>query len=278
MKQNLRKMQIKDHSISQENFSLIYHQALDCYQTSPIPDNLDSYYISKDYISHTDATRNWFEKVYQSVKKITLKNKFNLLIKEFKNPKVLDFGCGTGDFVKYLLSKNISGVGVEPNSFAREIALSKNIKVFENINLLQNQKFDIITLWHVLEHIPDYQNQIKELKKLLTPNGIIIIAVPNFNSYDAKHYKEYWAAYDVPRHIWHFSQTTIKKLAMDYNFNLKTIKPMWFDSFYVSILSEKYKNKKQNIIKSFIIGLFSNFKALKTKEYSSLIYILKAND
>ncbi|MFY7810400.1 MAG: class I SAM-dependent methyltransferase [Flavobacterium sp.] len=271
-------MQIKDHSISQENFNLIYNQDLDLYQTNPIPDNLDQYYISNDYISHTDNARNWFEKMYQNVKKITLKSKYTLLINEIKNPKVLDFGCGTGDFIKYLHSKNITGVGVEPNCFAREIALSKNINVLENIKNLQNQKFDIITLWHVLEHVPDYHNQIIQLKKLLNPNGIIIIAVPNFNSYDAQYYQEYWAAYDVPRHIWHFSKKTIDDIAQNTNFTLKTIKPMWFDSFYVSLLSEKYKNKKQNLIKATFIGLLSNIKAIKSKEFSSLIYILKANE
>lgn len=271
-------MKIKDHSISQEEFTLVYHKELDCYETNPIPSNLDSYYISNNYISHTDGARNWFEKIYQNVKKITLKSKLDIILSYNSNPKVLDFGCGTGDFVKYIKNKNIEGVGVEPSKTARQIALSKNIFAFENIKQLENQKFDVITLWHVLEHVPDYNNQINDLKKLLNPNGIIIIAVPNFNSYDAKHYKEYWAAFDVPRHIWHFSKTTINKLATANNFKLVNIKPMYFDSFYVSLLSEKYKNKKQNIIKAFFIGLISNFKALKTKEFSSLIYILKSNE
>lgn len=271
-------MQIKDHSISQEIFNLEYNKELDLYHTTPIPESLDKYYLSNDYISHTDASRNWFEKVYQRVKKSALQSKYKLIIQYKNNPKVLDFGCGTGDFVKFLNSKNINGVGVEPNFQAREIAKNKKIQIFENLNELKDFKFDVITLWHVLEHIPDYQNQIIELKKLLNPNGIIIIAVPNFNSYDAKFYKEFWAAFDVPRHIWHFSQTSIIDLAKKTNFTLQTIKPMWFDSFYVSLLSEKYKNKNQNIFKAFFIGFLSNLYAVKTKEFSSLIYILKSNE
>jgi 2-polyprenyl-3-methyl-5-hydroxy-6-metoxy-1,4-benzoquinol methylase len=271
-------MQVKDHFNSKEIFNLEYNQKLDLYKTNPLPENLDKYYISNDYISHTDNARNSFEKMYQVVKKISLKRKYILILKQFKNPKILDFGCGTGDFVKYLKTKNINGVGVEPNFSAREIAINKNIIIFDNICELKNQKFDIITLWHVLEHVPNYIDQILELKKLLNPNGIIIIAVPNFNSYDAKYYKEFWAAYDVPRHIWHFSQTSIIDLAHKTNFSLQTIKPMWFDSFYVSLLSEKYKNKKQNILKATFLGLLSNIKAIKSKEFSSLIYILKANE
>lgn len=271
-------MQVKDYSISQEIFNLDYNKELNLYKTNPIPENLDKYYISNDYISHTDAARNWFEKIYQLVKKNALQSKYKILIQYKNNPKVLDFGCGTGDFVKFLNLKKINGVGVEPNFQARDIARNKNIQVYENVNELENLKFDVITLWHVLEHVPDYQNQIIELKKLLNSNGIIIIAVPNFNSFDAKYYKEFWAAFDVPRHIWHFSKTSINDLANKTNFTLQTIKPMWFDSFYVSLLSEKYKYKKQNIFKAFCIGFLSNFKALKTKEFSSLIYILKSNE
>lgn len=130
-------------------------------------------------------------------------------------------------------------------------------------------------MWHVLEHVPDLQNQIKELKRLLKPNGAIIIAVPNFKSYDAKYYGEFWAAYDTPRHLWHFSKTAIKKLFQNENIELVKILPMKFDSFYVSLLSEKYKTGKMNFIKAFFIGLKSNWKAKEKFEYSSHIYVLK---
>ena len=130
-------------------------------------------------------------------------------------------------------------------------------------------------MWHVLEHVPDVQKQITELKRLLKPNGTIIIAVPNFNSYDAKHYGVFWAAFDVPRHLTHFSKTAIKMLFQKERIDLINVLPMKFDSFYVSLLSEKYKTGKMNYLIAFLTGLLSNAKANKTKEYSSHIYVLE---
>ena len=130
-------------------------------------------------------------------------------------------------------------------------------------------------MWHVLEHVPDVEHQIKELKRLLKPNGTIIVAVPNYKSFDAQHYGKFWAAYDVPRHLWHFSKTSIEKLVSREKMKVVKILPMVFDSFYVSLLSEKYKTGKMNFIKAFWIGLRSNVKANSTKEYSSHIYMIK---
>jgi len=138
-----------------------------------------------------------------------------------------------------------------------------------------NKQFDIITLWHVLEHVSDLDAQIKELKRLLKPKGYLIIAVPNYKSYDADHYKTFWAAYDVPRHLWHFSKNAIQSIFGKFNFILEKTLPMKFDSFYVSLLSEKYKTGKMNYLKAFRIGLRSNIKAKRTGEYSSLIYVLR---
>ncbi len=148
-------------------------------------------------------------------------------------------------------NQNWDILGIEPNDKAKEIALKKGVANLENtIEKLENNSFDVITMWHVLEHVPDVEKQIVELKRLLKPSGTIIIAVPNFKSYDAKYYGEFWAAYDVPRHLWHFSKTAIEKLFDKQNMNLEDIKPMWFDSFYVSLLSEKYKSGKMNFFKS----------------------------
>ena len=140
---------------------------------------------------------------------------------------------------------------------------------------LPDCSFDVITLWHVLEHVPNLEDHFKLFKRLLKPDGHLIIAVPNYNSYDAKFYKSFWAAYDVPRHLWHFSKTSFVKFSESYHFNLLEILPMKFDSFYVSLLSEKYKNGKMNAFSAFITGLKSNLRAKKNKEYSSLIYILR---
>ena len=269
---------VKDHSVSKEIFELYHDETLDMLITSPQPDleNLGKYYESEDYISHTDNKRSLFEKAYHVVKNIALKNKLNLINKQqSQKGKILDIGAGTGDFLLTAKNDGWETVGVEPSDRAKEIAKKKGISFVEQISELENHSFDVITMWHVLEHVPDLQLQIQELKRLLKPTGTLIIAVPNFKSYDAKYYNEFWAAYDVPIHFWHFSKKAIKSLFENVDMKLEKVLPMKFDSFYVSLLSEKYKTGKMNFVRAFFIGLKSNLKASSTKEYSSHIYVLK---
>ena len=270
---------IKDYSITKEDFELIYDEKYDMYQTKFNSfDRLDHYYKSENYISHTDANRNWFEKIYQLVKNYTINQKWKLIKKHTNNNSisVLDIGCGTGDFLKYGITKlNVNGVGVEPNNEAATISSSKQINVYKNINELNNEKYDVITLWHVLEHVIDLTEYFNFFYNQLKDKGTLIIAVPNFKSFDAKHYEQHWAAWDVPRHLWHFSKKSISIIAKKHDFKLIHIKPMYFDSFYVSMLSEEYKTGRKNILKAFFIGFLSNLKAKRTKEYSSHIYFLK---
>jgi 2-polyprenyl-3-methyl-5-hydroxy-6-metoxy-1,4-benzoquinol methylase len=273
-------LNVKDYSVSQETFDLYYDEVLDMLITHPQPslENLGKYYESVDYISHTDSKRSLFEKAYHFVKSIALKNKLNLIntLQPTKG-SLLDIGAGTGDFLSVAINNGWQIVGVEPSDKAKAIAIKKGISFVENTSELENHSFDVISMWHVLEHVPDLDNQIKELKRLLKPNGTLIIAVPNFKSFDANHYGKFWAAYDVPIHFWHFSKTAIKLLFEKEAMTLEKILPMKFDSFYVSLLSEKYKTGKMNFIKAFFIGLQSNFKAKQQLEYSSHIYILKNN-
>ena len=269
---------VKDNSVSKEIFELLYDENLDLLITSPQPDenNLGRYYESEDYISHTDGKRSVFEKAYHFIKNIALKNKLSL-INDLQKSKgnLLDIGAGTGDFLLVAKENDWKTIGFEPSEKARTIAQKKGVELKSNLSDFENNSFDVITMWHVLEHVPDLENQIKELKRLLKPNGSILIAVPNFKSFDANYYKEFWAAYDVPRHLWHFSKTAIQKLFQVENLELQKVLPMKFDSFYVSLLSEKYKTGKMNYIKAFSIGLKSNLKAKKNLEYSSHIYVLK---
>ena len=165
--------------------------------------------------------------------------------------------------------------GVEPNSKAKKIAEDKSELHLKNSIEEINAQYDVITMWHVLEHVPNLLEYIAKLKLLLKENGVLIVAVPNHKSYDATYYKEWWAAYDVPRHLWHFSKKSISVLFGKAEMKIEKIVPMYFDSFYVSLLSEKYKTGSSNFIKAFFIGLLSNLKAISTKEYSSLIYIIK---
>ncbi|WP_425076389.1 class I SAM-dependent methyltransferase [Psychroserpens sp. S379A] len=274
-------LKVKDHSVSGEDFELLYNEALDMLETHPRPseEQLPKYYQSEDYISHTDAKRNWFEKAYQFVKSIALKRKLNLINSfSFSDKRLLDVGCGTGDFLKIAKENNWQVSGIEPNSNARKIANGKTGNfVFDSDQLLKfkPQSFDVITLWHVLEHLPKLENHISIFESLLKPNGRLIIAVPNYKSFDALYYKKYWAAFDAPRHLWHFSQQSISKLVQQQGMQLVKIKPMSFDSYYVSLLSEKYKNGFMNPFKAFWIGWRSNLKGKRSSEYSSLIYIIK---
>jgi len=269
---------VKDHSVSKEIFDLYYDEELDMLITSPQPElqNLGRYYESEDYISHTDNKRSLFEKAYHFVKNIALQNKLNLInSQQPQKGKILDIGAGTGDFLLTAKNDGWETIGVEPSDRAKNIAKQKGILFVEEISSLKNHSLDVITMWHVLEHVPDLENQIQELKRLLKPTGTLIIAVPNYKSFDANHYKTFWAAYDVPIHFWHFSKKSIQLLFERVNMKLEKVLPMKFDSFYVSLLSEKYKTGKMNYIKAFFIGLKSNWKAKSTKEYSSHIYVLK---
>ncbi|MGN7812270.1 class I SAM-dependent methyltransferase [Flavobacterium sp. 22076] len=271
---------VKDHSVSKEIFDLYYDENLDMLITSPQPDleNLGRYYESEDYISHTDNKRSVFEKAYHFVKSIALKNKLNLINSEqSQKGKILDIGAGTGDFLLTAKNDGWNVIGIEPSDRAKNIAKQKGISFAEETASLENNSFDVITMWHVLEHVPNLELQIQELKRLLKPTGTLIVAVPNFKSFDAEHYGEFWAAFDVPIHFWHFSKKAIKSLFEKVDIKLEKILPMKFDSFYVSLLSEKYKTGKMNFVRAFFIGLRSNLKASSTKEYSSHIYVLKNN-
>ena len=266
----------KDNTVSGKYFEVMMHQEYEMLVTSPVPKNLENYYKSETYISHTDSKKTFFDKSYQVVKNHTLKQKL-ILLNSFKSSSksVLDFGAGTGDFLKICKNNNWQVLGIEPNAEARENAVKKGVHLKENLLDVTNQKFDVITLWHVLEHVENLKSTIKVLKSLLQPEGRIVVAVPNYKSYDAAFYKEHWAAYDVPRHLWHFSQKAIRKLFLEAEMIVEETLPMKFDSYYVSLLSEKYKTGNSNPIKAFYRGFLSNRSAKSTTEYSSLIYVIK---
>lgn len=266
----------KDNTVSGDVFEVKKNNSYEMLVTFPVPEDLGSYYKSEDYISHTDSKKTFFDKIYQTVKNHTLKKKLSLINSFNTESKViLDLGAGTGDFLKVCKNNNWEVLGIEPSLDAREIATKKGIHLRESLADITDQKFDVISLWHVLEHVDNLKSTIKTLKSLLNPGGRIIIAVPNYKSYDAQFYKEHWAAFDVPRHLWHFSQSAIHKLFSEVAMKVDKTLPMKFDSYYVSLLSEKYKSGKSNPIKAFYRGFISNLKAKSSSEYSSLIYVIK---
>jgi len=277
LKQNKTYISTKDFLVSGESFDLIYDSDREMLVTfpQPIAENLASYYESENYISHTDSKKGLIPFLYQKVKNYSLDKKVDLIDKLQNEQKtLLDIGAGTGEFLKVAKNRSWNVSGVEVNEKARNLSKEKGINLQNHIEDFANHKFDVVTLWHVLEHLPNLEKTIVQIENLVKPNGHLIIAVPNFKSYDSKYYNEFWAAYDTPRHLWHFSKKTMQKIFSN-NMELVNIKPMLFDSFYVSLLSEKYKKKNGFAPRAFFIGLLSNLAGLFTKEYSSQIYIYK---
>jgi 2-polyprenyl-3-methyl-5-hydroxy-6-metoxy-1,4-benzoquinol methylase len=280
---------VKDHSVSGKTFSI--WECSDCSlrftQDVPGSDSIGHYYKSENYISHTNTSEGFINRLYQIVRKQTLRQKRKLICKITgrKNGTLLDVGSGTGSFVNEMKQNDWNVTGLEPDEDARKVAkesLDCELKTIEELFYLPENAFDVITLWHVLEHVHDLQGYLRQLKKLLKQDGLLFIAVPNYTSFDASVYKEYWAAYDVPRHLYHFSPLSMKLLIDKNGMKVFRHKPMWFDSFYVSFLISKYKNArltgregKTNWLTASWNGFVSNLEALfDKKKCSSVIYII----
>ncbi len=269
-------LKTRDFSVSQEEFELLRDGNKELLYTHPVPKNLDKYYDSEDYISHTDANNTLFDGLYQLAKRYSLSKKERYARKYCRKKKsLLDMGSGTGDFLLYATKKNWQVAGIEPNERAAKRSAAKGIRVYPTLQALQGRSFQIITLWHVLEHLPDLEASINGIERLLEDDGTLIVAVPNFKSFDANYYGPYWAAYDVPRHVWHFSRRAIQKLFHNHGFRLIKTKPMWLDAYYVGILSERYRGSRWPFLRGIWMGCRSNANALVSKECSSHIYILQ---
>lgn len=272
----------KDHTVSRETFPIVQCEKCTLLFTNPRPkeEALGGYYESEEYISHTNSTEGLFNKAYQAIRQITIKQKIKILGKA--KGELLEIGCGTGELLKACQDKGWNCKGVEPNAKARTHASEAlKLKIKQNTSelKLEENSQNRIMLWHVLEHLPNLNETIDQLSKWLHPKGQLIIAVPNPNSADAQHYQEKWAAYDVPRHLSHFTKESMRSLLKQHQLKIKEIKGMPFDAFYVSMLSEKIIHGKTNMLKGFFRGMMSNIIAqLNNKEYSSLIYIIEAEN
>ena len=267
-------LETRDFLVSGERFTICKDPSLDLLRTYPIPEDLEPYYRSEEYLSHKDSASGLLATLYRWVKSYSISRKLRLINRYAGDIKsILDIGAGTGDLLAAAQKRGFRIEGIEPNLHAREQALKKGIHLKPETDY--QGKFQIISMWHVLEHLKNPQQEIRQIKDALEDNGTVFIAVPNFNSFDAKYYQEYWAGYDVPRHVWHFSRSAIKKLFEDHRMKLVRTKPMPFDAYYISLLSEKYKHGKMRYLKAFFIGLKSNFHARRSGEYSSLLYIFQ---
>lgn len=270
----------KDHTVSGESFAIVECDQCKLWITSPRPSQseIGKYYESDAYISHSNKGNSPINIIYKLVRNYTMKKKTQLIQSYSSKGKLLDYGCGTGDFLSACKSKGFEVVGIEPNEHARNQAANQTAAtIFEDIDSLEKKdKVDVITLWHVLEHVPDPKAILKRLKKQLNKGGHLIIAVPNRESYDASYYKEYWAAYDVPRHLFHFNQLNIKDLSKDLKLKQVNTLPQYFDSYYVSMLSEKYLGHSMAFVRGMIRGFISNrWAKANNNNYSSLIYVLR---
>ena len=274
-------LQAKDNTVSKELFTIWQCGNCTLRFTQNIPDENDigAYYQSSDYISHSNTNKGFINKLYHAVRSVTLSSKKNLVEKYSGKSKgsLLDVGAGTGAFASTMQKNGWNVTALEPDATARANAekdFNITLQPSENLFSLKDGSFDAITLWHVLEHVHDLHNYINKFYSLLKEDGVLIIAVPNYTSYDANEYESAWAAYDVPRHLYHFSPKSMKTLLGKHKFKLKKYKPMWFDSYYISLLSEKYLTGKSNPLKAFISGTISNLHTLKSKQKSSsIIYI-----
>lgn len=265
-----------DYTLTKEEFFLVECSTCKLVITSPRPENRDlgKYYQSNDYISHTSKANTLADALYLIARKFTLRSKRKLANKlQPTKGNVLDIGCGTGDFLATCQEDGWNVFGVEPSASAATLARQKDIQTVESIDLVKGS-FQLITLWHVLEHVPDLNETLQKIRALLSPDGVLLIAVPNHSSADGKTYKEYWAGFDVPRHLWHFNQQNMEQLLSKNSLTLEKTLPLVLDAYYVSLLSEAYQGKGiLRYVNAFITGVISNWQARKTKEYSSLIYL-----
>lgn len=275
--------EITDHAVSKENFILCKCSNCELLFTNPRPteDKIGPYYNFPEYYSHEDKAKNLTQWIYQKVRNFSISKKVDYIRRLKRKGKLLDYGCGTGEFLKAAKNKGWKISGIEPNEKARNQAnLKLNEKVKNSIEELnKNSDYDIITLFHVLEHIHELRKTLKKIITHLKSDGYLIIAVPNADSWDGKKYGKYWAGWDVPRHLYHFNSKSIEAIQKEFNLELKEVKPMKFDSFYVSLLSEGYLQKDSSLLSrywsAFKAGIKSNHSAKTPGQFSSNIFVFQ---
>lgn len=270
-------IKLNDLFLSQEHFSVFECDSCHLLFTVPRPssEKLGSYYKSENYYSHQENKKGLIPTIYESVKSVNVRHKVKLATEGLSQGSVLDIGCGVGDFLSALMEKNWKIVGIEPDVDACSIAEKRlGVKPLSpsEYDSLPDQSFDLITMWHVLEHVEDLHFQISQLHRLLKPGGRLLLALPNYLCFDAVHYQQYWAAWDVPRHLYHFKPDFIRSQISSFGFKYIDNQKLIWDAYYISYLSESYQHHSLPLLRGFLIGLRSNCKARSSGMYSSLVY------
>lgn len=273
-------LETEDYFFTKEKFNLCKCNSCGFVFTNPVPESseIGRYYETEKYFSHNSENKGVFSKIYTGVRNLNLTNKFKIIERYKSSGKLLDIGCGTGEFLNYGLKKNWKVKGIEPNLNAQEFAKTKygiDVVNESELNIFNNNLFDVVTMWHVLEHVFDLNERMQTIFKILKKDGIAIIALPMIDSPDSIKFGKYWAGLDVPRHLHHFSSSSFEKLATKNNFKIIDKYPMKFDSFYVSWLSQQAKGNSLAFLRGIIDGLISNIKANSNSNYSSMIFVLK---
>ena len=269
-----------DHTVSGWPFQIVRCTSCNAHFTNPrpTPEAIGAYYRSENYISHTNKDRSLFARTYRAVREYAIQGKLSLIRKTHTTGDLLDVGCGTGSFLKAAAGAGYTVTGVEPSEQARTIAQdSGRIPVHPTILAIPSiPTFRIATLWHVLEHMHDPQETLRQLRERMTDHGLLIIAVPDRASWDARYYGRDWAAWDVPRHLTHFSQQDMQRILPSCGFRLRNERHMWYDAPYVSILSERSRGRGPflSTLLGIAIGTISNIAAVIGRHpTSSTIYI-----
>ena len=273
----------KDMFATGEMFDIVECHECGLVFTQGVPDEkeIGRYYESPAYISHSNTNKGLVNKAYHLARSIMLRRKVRLINKLtlLKSGKLLDYGAGTGYFAQAMTNAGWEVTAIEKSEQARKLAMNEfglEIKPEEHLAAMENKSIDVITMWHVMEHIQNPDRMWKEIYRILDDTGIAVIAVPNCKSYDAQEYKEHWAAYDVPRHLWHFTPGTIMRWGEKHGFILERQMTMPFDGFYISMLSEGYRGTGMKCVKGLWNGLKGWFaQANRRSASSSIIYVFR---
>lgn len=278
-----KRFSCKDHFATGEFFDI--YKCSDCsfVFTQDVPDEkeIGRYYDTPSYVSHSNTDKGIINKLYHIVRRIMLRRKAGLVkrLTMLRNGRLLDYGAGIGYFAHAMKEADWDVTAIDKSPQARQSAkqnLGINIEPEEYLSTIEDGTFDVITMWHVMEHIQEIHDFWDTLYRILDESGILIIAVPNCSSYDAETYRENWAAYDTPRHLWHFTPSTIMEFGRRHKFILERQETMPFDGFYISMLSERYKGARCATLRGLwngFLGWIASFD--KTSASSSIIYVFR---